>query len=108
MIRVLFNHILPFVLGCLCGVAVFYLVTPVGVPVPQNISGWGHGTGASGMSGRCVGSKTDRWTGADTFEPEQSSPFRITSKPRATYTDEARQNNTEGSVLLKVTLLASG
>ena len=37
-----------------------------------------------------------------------TSPLRIISKPRATYTDAARTNAVTGSVLLKVTLLASG
>ena len=34
--------------------------------------------------------------------------YRIISKPRANYTDAARQNNVQGTVTLKVTLLASG
>lgn len=109
MIRVLFNHVLPFVLGSLVGVAAFYLVMPADVPAPQNMSGPGSGSG----SGRCFKGKGQGsgWgVGSRTFEPEAgiSSPFRITSKPKATYTDLARQNNVEGSVLLKVTLLASG
>jgi TonB family protein len=107
MFRVLFNHILPFVLGCFFGVAAFYLVMPVDVPVPLNASGSGWGSGSG--SGYCRSGKSVRLTaGSATFEPSATSPFVITSKPRATYTDLARQNNTEGAVLLKVTLLASG
>ncbi len=34
--------------------------------------------------------------------------FRIISKPKAFYTDDARENETQGAVLLNVTLLASG
>lgn len=99
MIRVLFNHILPFVLGCLVGVAAYYLVMPFNVPALETEQG----------SGSCRGRKTPRWTGSATFELESGNkPFVIVSKPSATYTELARENNTEGSVLLKVTLLASG
>lgn len=38
----------------------------------------------------------------------KTSGVRITLNSKATYTDEARRNNLEGSVLLKVTLLACG
>ncbi len=37
-----------------------------------------------------------------------TTPLKILAKPRATYTDAARTNNVQGSVLVKVTLLASG
>ncbi len=40
--------------------------------------------------------------------PASTTPFRILLKPRATYTDAARSNDVEGSVRVKVTLLASG
>lgn len=40
--------------------------------------------------------------------PLSTTPFRILSKPRATYTDAARSNDVEGSVRVKMTLLASG
>lgn len=36
------------------------------------------------------------------------SPFVIYEKPRAKYTDAARENNTQGVVKLKVTLLSTG
>jgi TonB family protein len=108
MIRVLFNHILPFVLGCLVGVAAFYLVVPFDVPAPKDVAGGGSG------SGICRKTETGRGSGAGsgsaTFEPDGgiSSPVFITSKPRATYTDAARRNNVEGTVLVKITFLASG
>ena len=35
-------------------------------------------------------------------------PYRIIAKPKATYTDAARTNNVQGSVTLKIVLLASG
>ena len=37
-----------------------------------------------------------------------TSNLNILSKPRANYTDSARQNNTQGSVSLRVTFLADG
>ena len=37
-----------------------------------------------------------------------TSPYRIIAKPKATYTDAARTNNVQGSVTLKIVLLASG
>ena len=37
-----------------------------------------------------------------------TTPYRIISKPRPNYTEAARTNQVTGSVLLKVTLLASG
>jgi len=37
-----------------------------------------------------------------------TSPLKITAKPRAQYTDEARTHNVEGTVRLKITLMADG
>lgn len=36
MIRVLLNHVLPFALGLLAGVAAFYLVIPFDVPASDS------------------------------------------------------------------------
>lgn len=71
-------------------------------------SGSGSGSGTGDGNGDGTGSGT---AGAPPKAPPAggvSSPFRIVSKPRATYTDAARTNNVQGSVLVKVTLLASG
>ena len=35
-------------------------------------------------------------------------PLNILSKPKAAYTDEARNNDTQGAVTLKITFMASG
>lgn len=48
----------------------------------------------------CGGCRTER---TDTVRPRQ-----ITSKPKAIYTDEARENGIEGSVRLKVAFLSNG
>jgi len=37
-----------------------------------------------------------------------TAPLLVTFQPKAAYTDEARENNVQGSVRLKITLLASG
>ncbi len=37
-----------------------------------------------------------------------TSALQITSKPRPGYTDAARQNNIQGTVILRVTFLGSG
>lgn len=113
MIRVLFNHVLPFVFGCFAGVAVFYMVVPYDVPAPRNVAGsrnWSGGTGTGTGAGSGWGSGSGSGSGYDRFEPAGgvSSPVFVTSKPRATYTDEARRNNVEGTVIVKVSLLASG
>ena len=39
---------------------------------------------------------------------KSQSFFKIVSKPKALYTDEAREAGTQGTVILKVTFLASG
>ncbi len=72
-------------------------------------SGTGSGAGAGNGDGYGDGTGTGR-AGAPPPGPPVgvTSAFKILSKPRATYTDEARTNNVQGSVLVKVTLLASG
>ena len=45
---------------------------------------------------------------AQTVPAADVQPYRIISKPKPTYTDRARTKNVEGTVLLKVTLLATG
>lgn len=38
----------------------------------------------------------------------ETRPYQITFQPKATYTDEARANNVQGKVRLRIALLASG
>lgn len=73
--------------------------------------GSGSGSGAGGGNGDGYGDGTGTGrAGAPPPGPPVgvTSAFKILAKPRATYTDEARTNNVQGSVLVKVTLLASG
>ena len=68
-------------------------------------SGSGSGYGDGNGSGRGDG---DGGGGPPPAVPRVTSPLKILSKPKATYTDAARTNGVQGSVRLKVTLLASG
>ncbi len=78
-------------------------------------SGSGSGAGTGSGSGYGGGKGTGNGDGegpGDGAPPAPKAvpakPFRIISKPRALYTDQARQNNVQGTVVLKVTFLASG
>ena len=70
-------------------------------------SGSGSGSGDGDGDGRGPGSGTS--VGAPPPPPVGvTSKVKIISKPRASYTDAARQNNIQGSVTLRITFLASG
>jgi TonB family protein len=79
-------------------------------------SGYGTGTGSGTGSGSGSGSGSGNGGGSgggDGGPPPPkavgvTSPYRIIAKPKATYTDAARTNNVQGSVTLKIVLLASG
>ena len=84
-----------------------------------NGRGTGEGNGIGSGSGNGDGSGNGNGTGAGSGNPPPPPPakpkapavttaMRIISKPRASYTDAARQNNVQGTVTLKVTFLASG
>lgn len=79
--------------------------------------GSGTGTGAGSGTGSGLGSGRGDGIGDGTGRGGNNAPpppkavtenYRIIAKPKATYTDAARTNNVQGSVRLKVTLLASG
>jgi len=79
--------------------------------------GSGYGTGAGSGSGSGYGSGNGDGVGDGTGSGRggpppaaiaKTTPLRITFQPKATYTDEARSNNVQGAVRLKITLLASG
>lgn len=74
-------------------------------------TGEGSGTGSGSGSGNGDGTGSGSGTGNRRPEPARSGPttdIRILSKPRPGYTDEARQNNVRGTVILRVTFLANG
>jgi len=60
-----------------------------------------HGSGASS----CKSSSSHRRRGS---RSDDKSGLRILSKPRPGYTDDARLGSVEGTVVLRVTFLASG
>jgi TonB family protein len=66
----------------------------------------GGGTGFSGGSKTSPNANTqDKALG---YISPETMPVKIISKPRANYTDAARQNQLQGTVTLRVTFLASG
>ena len=78
--------------------------------------GNGRGTGAGNGTGSGYGNGNGNGNGNGTGDGDPptgkivavTTPLNIISKPRAQYTDEARQNQVQGTVVLKVTLLANG
>ncbi len=79
--------------------------------------GSGYGTGAGSGSGSGYGSGNGDGNGDGSGRGGngpppaavgKTTPYKILAKPKATYTDEARANSAQGTVRLKVTLLASG
>ena len=77
-----------------------------------NGSGLGSGSGGGAGSGTGGGIGDGSGRGGPPGPPpaviRESTPVRIIAKPKAPYTDQARQNNVQGSVTLKITFLASG
>jgi len=75
-------------------------------------TGAGNGTGSGYGNGNGNGNGNGTGDGTGGAPPSKvvavTTPLNILSKPRAQYTDEARQNQVQGTVVLKVTLLANG
>jgi TonB family protein len=115
MYKIVFQHVFPFLAGMFLGLGVYYYFAPVGVPQPESegtvfygsgaTSCWGksraRGYGYGSGSGSGYGSARGSGAGGE-------SNFLIISKPKAVYTEAARENDVEGTVRLKVVLLASG
>jgi TonB family protein len=76
-------------------------------------AGSGSGSGSGGGNGDGNGDGSGSGGNGRTAPPPPSAtavtqPLKILYKPKGTYTDEARTNNVQGTVRLKITLLASG
>jgi TonB family protein len=75
-------------------------------------TGAGNGTGSGYGNGNGNGNGDGDGDGNGGGPPPKvanvTSPYKILFKPKATYTDAARTNNVQGSVTLKIVLLASG
>ena len=74
-------------------------------------AGSGNGSGLGGGDGDGIGDGDG--SGGNVRKPPPvaagvTTPFRIISKPKATYTDAARVNQVQGTVTLRVTLNANG
>ncbi|MGH9818875.1 MAG: energy transducer TonB [Pyrinomonadaceae bacterium] len=73
----------------------------------------GLGTGSGGGAGNGHNGGIGDGEGPNSGAPPPivkgvTTAYKIIAKPRAAYTDEARTNNVQGSVTLKIVLLASG
>lgn len=79
-----------------------------------NGTGTGSGTGSGSGGGDGPGNGDGSGPGGRGAPPPPptatavTQPLKILFKPKGTYTDEARTNNVQGTVRLKITLLASG
>ena len=77
--------------------------------------GIGNGIGDGRGDGRGDGEGDGTGPGRGNFDPDKlavvkapPSPLKILSKPRANYTDAARQAQVQGKVVLRVTFAANG
>ncbi len=74
-------------------------------------AGNGNGSGLGNGNGNGIGDGDGGGTGGVTPPRPPAGvtqALRIISKPKAPYTDSARQNNVQGSVTLRITFLANG
>ncbi len=71
-------------------------------------AGSGSGSGLGSGSGSGIGSGTGGGGAPPKITAAVTENYRIMSTPKATYTEEARKNNIQGAVRLRITLLASG
>jgi TonB family protein len=71
-------------------------------------AGSGSGSGYGGGNGDGNGDGTGSGSGAPGIIAKAITPYKILAQPKAMYTDEARTKGIQGSVTLKITLLASG
>lgn len=74
-------------------------------------AGNGNGSGLGNGNGNGIGDGDGGGTGGNVPPPARvgvTQGLKIISKPRAGYTDAARQNNVTGTVTLKITFLANG
>jgi TonB family protein len=76
---------------------------------PKTETVYGMGSGGAGETGTVYGIGSSGSGETKRVEsPSANSQIKILSKPQARYTDEARVNNVQGSVMLKVVFAADG
>ena len=109
MLRSILVRALPFTIAAIVGYSVVELVAPIkcGRPVDgfvSHVSGSGHSGFASDPSPDRTLTETP---GSDELKDNRKR-LMILSKPRPAYTEEARSNNIQGTVILKVAFLGNG
>lgn len=85
--------------------------TPEVIPTPETSAidrGTGGGTGSGNGSGSGSGSGAQMSATNAPTHPTRTTPLKILSKPQSRYTNLARIYNVQGSIRVRVTLLASG
>lgn len=106
------KKLVPFALAFLLGLMAASLMhrensAPVSsekITCRDKTAGQGNGIGSGGGSGRSY----ETPPGEKIIPRSGTNKLRILSKPRANYTDAARENSAHGAVRLRVTFLASG
>ena len=105
-IRSFLKGAVPFGIALLLGMAAAWFLMETNVPDSNSV------VVKEAPAAAPRGSAIDGPDSGDRGEPKSLCPgtcsVKILSKPRAGYTDEARQHNTQGNVVLRVTFLASG
>ena len=101
-----------FAAGFLYGINFSNIFKKESEPAPKIVvSAVTNGDG-SNRPGRGIGSSDHRGNGETNKMPEKpfgpTKAVKILSKPRAAYTPEARANNVQGKVVLRVTFSANG
>ena len=97
----LLKRVLPFVAGLFIGLIPSWIfMSPQNVEVEYDRPTF--------VRSRTYCNKRSEFRKEIESRPVEDSPLRITSKPRPDYTESARTENVEGSVILRVTFLASG
>lgn len=104
--QILLKRIIPFLLAAALGFLAGSFLSGSGDPGREGPAQSEPGLGFAVCSGSGQGSGS----GNASYTPAEREAGKVTflSKPKATYTDEARENAVEGEVTLRVTLLASG
>jgi TonB family protein len=95
----------------LFSVWIFRPEPPTDSPAKHELTSNGTGSGRSGPGDSGCYPRCPTLNSDEASVPPAAlvtSPLKITAKPRAQYTDEARTNNVQGTVRLKITLMANG
>src|SRR5262245_55014027 len=98
MLTRIFTKLIPFVAAFVASLFLVGVINSYWVGTAP-LSSQSHGAG-SGGHGTGQGSGFGTSGGPASFERKETTPLRITAKPKASYTDDARTNEVEGTVRL--------